>query len=192
MTAFFMMPAAGVLSVIAPDLIPIVLGPQWRPTGALLAILALRGVFQVIEGSQGWLHLSLGRADRWKNWGVLTAVVQAGAVACGIPFGTTGVAVAVTATSALIALPSISYAGRPGGVGVTMVVRAIGPQFLGTATCIAAGWLAKETVLQQFDGISRITASVVLCAAVYLLIVVGVFRLINPLGVILRLIHQLR
>ena len=24
--------------------------------------------FFVIEGSQGWLHLSIGRADRWRNW----------------------------------------------------------------------------------------------------------------------------
>jgi hypothetical protein len=32
----------------------------------------LRGFFQAIEGSQGWLHLSIGRADRWQNWGIVS------------------------------------------------------------------------------------------------------------------------
>src|ERR1700730_18006411 len=91
--AFFMMPAAVILSITAQDLVVIVLGDQWRPTGMLLAILALRGIFLAIEGSHGWLHLSLGRPDRWKNWGVITAFVQVVAVMCGLPFGIKGVAI---------------------------------------------------------------------------------------------------
>ena len=66
--AFFFMPAAAILSVVAEDLTVILLGEKWRMAGFLLSILALRGVFQVVEGSQGWLHLSIGRADRWRNW----------------------------------------------------------------------------------------------------------------------------
>src|SRR5262249_7239070 len=65
--AFFMMPAAALLSVTAEDLTVILLGEKWRAAGLLLTILALRGVFQVVEASQGWLHLSIGRADRWRN-----------------------------------------------------------------------------------------------------------------------------
>src|SRR3984893_7249174 len=63
--AFFVMPLAAILSVTAEDLTVILLGEKWRGAGLLLRIIALRGIYQVVEGSQGWLHLSVGRADRW-------------------------------------------------------------------------------------------------------------------------------
>ena len=113
--AFFFMPAAAILSVTAEDLVVILLGEKWRPAGFLLGIIALRGIFQIVEGSQGWLHLSTGRADRWRNWGIVAAAVQVLAVLAGLPFGATGVAVAVVMTSLVLAIPSISYAGRPVG-----------------------------------------------------------------------------
>lgn len=67
--AFFVMPVAAILSVTAKDVTVILLGAKWQAAGALLGIIALRGIFQVVEMSQGWLHLSIGRADRWRNWG---------------------------------------------------------------------------------------------------------------------------
>jgi len=88
--AFFFMPMAAILSVVAEDLTVILLGEKWRAAGSLLSIIALRGIFQVVEGSQGWLHLSVGRADRWRNWGIVTAAVQIVAVLGGLPFGAKG------------------------------------------------------------------------------------------------------
>ena len=102
--AFFVMPAAAILSVTAEDMTVMLLGEKWRAAGSLLSIIALRGIFQVIEGSQGWLHLSIGRADRWRNWGIVTLVLQIVAVIAGLPFGATGVAVAGVMVSSLIAV----------------------------------------------------------------------------------------
>ena len=62
------------------------------------------------------------------------------AVLGGLPFGATGVAVAVVMTSLLLAVPSISYAGRPIGVGAALVIRAVGQQLIG-AISTAAGRL---------------------------------------------------
>ena len=67
-----------------------------------------RGIFQVVEGFTGLA--ASGRADRWRNWGIVKLVVQVVAVVGGLPFGATGVAVVVVMTSLLIAVPSISYA----------------------------------------------------------------------------------
>ena len=83
MLAFFVMPVAAILSVTAEDLTVILLGEKWRAAGSLLSIIALRGIFNVVEGSQGWLHLSIGRADRWQNWGIVSLVVQVVAVLAG-------------------------------------------------------------------------------------------------------------
>jgi hypothetical protein len=50
--AFFVMPAAASLSVTAQDLTIMLLGEKWQPAGLLLSIIALRGIFHVVEGSQ--------------------------------------------------------------------------------------------------------------------------------------------
>ena len=96
----------------AQDLTVMLLGEKWRPAGLLLSIIALRGIFQVVEGSQDWLHLSRGA----HQGEIVKLVVQVVAVVGGLPFGATGVAVAVVMTSLLIAVPSISYAEMVGEI----------------------------------------------------------------------------
>src|ERR1700730_798524 len=178
--AVFMMPTAAILSVTPPDLTVILLGEKWRAAGLLLSIIALRGIFQVVEGSQGWLHLSIGRADRWRNWGIVSAVVQVVAVLGGLPFGTTGVAVAVVITSVLPAVPSISYAGRPIDIGAALVIRAVGPQLIGAITTAAGGWWLQATALAHCSSFVRVLLSIAFCICIYLIIVVGLFRLTEP------------
>ncbi|HVX58058.1 MAG TPA: oligosaccharide flippase family protein, partial [Candidatus Saccharimonadales bacterium] len=181
MLAFFFMPAAAILSVVAEDLVVLLLGEKWRMTGSLLGILALRGIFQVVEGSQGWLHLSIGRADRWRNWGIITAAVQVAAVLAGLPFGARGVAIAMVMASLLIAVPSITYAGRPIGIGAALVIRAVGPQLIGAIGAAAAGWLLQTTALAGYSDLVRILLSGGFCTGVYLAVVVGLFRLVEPI-----------
>jgi PST family polysaccharide transporter len=188
--AFFVMPAAAILSVTAQDLAVILLGEKWRATGLLLSIIALRGIFQVVEGSQGWLHLSIGRADRWRNWGIVSLLVQLVAVVGGLPFGATGVAVAVVVASLLIALPSITYAGRPIGIGAGLVIRAVGHQLIGAISIAAAGWWLQTTALTHYSGFVRIFLSVAFCISVYLIIVVGLFRLTEPIRVAGKVVYD--
>jgi PST family polysaccharide transporter len=188
--AFFVMPASAILSVTAQDLTVLLLGEKWRPAGFLLSIIAFRGIFQAIEGSQGWLHLSIGRADRWRNWGIVSAVVQVVAIIAGLPFGAPGVAVAVVITSLLLAFPSISYAGSPVGVGAAVVIRTEGPQLIGAISAAAAGWLLQTTALTHYSGIIRIVLSTGFCISTYLIIVVGLFRLTEPFKVVLTVVED--
>ncbi len=179
--AFFVMPASAILSVTGEDLAVILLGEKWRAAGWLLRVIALRGIFQVVEMSQGWLHLSIGRADRWRNWGIVSLAVQIVVVLAGLPFGPTGVAVAGVVASLLLAFPSISYAGRPIGIGSTQVIRAVAPQLIGAISAAAAGWLLQMSALGEWPRLLRIAASASVCACVYLIVVVGLFRLTAPL-----------
>jgi PST family polysaccharide transporter len=187
--AFFVMPAAAILSVTAQDVVVILLGEKWRGAGLLLSILALRGIFHVIEGSQGWLHLSCGRADRWKTWGIISAVVLVLAILGGLPFGPEGVAVARVVTSLLLAFPSISYAGRPLGIGGALVLRAVGRQLLGATITAALGWLLQIAAMEQFSSLFRLFLSTVVCISIYLLIVVGLLRLTEPIRIARRLVQ---
>ncbi len=182
--AFFVMPLSAILSVTAEDLTVILLGEKWRAAGSLLSIIALRGILHVVEGSQGWLHLSVGRADRWRNWGIVSLVVQVVAVLGGLPFGVKGVAVAVVAASWLIAVPSITYAGRPIGIGAALVVRAVLPQLIGAISTAAGGWWLQTTILTDYSSFVRIFLSGGFCVCIYLAIVVGLFRLTEPIRVV--------
>jgi O-antigen/teichoic acid export membrane protein len=191
--AFFAMPTAAILSVTAQDLTVVLLGEKWRAAGLLLSIIALRGIFQAVEGSQGWLHLSIGRADRWRNWGIISLVVQVVAVLGGLPFGAIGVAGAVVMTSLLIAVPSIRYAGRPIGIGAALVIRAVGPQLIGAISTAAGGWWLQTHTLTHYSSLVRILVSAGICVCIYLVIVVGLFRLTEPVNVARRVVQdQLR
>jgi PST family polysaccharide transporter len=181
--AFFAMPAAAILSVTAQDLTVMLLGEKWRAAGLLLSILALRGIFQVVEGSQGWLHLSIGRADRWRNWGVVSLFAQIVAVLGALPFGATGIAIAVVITSLLLAVPSITYAGRPIGIRAAFVIRAVGQQMVGAIATAAGGWWLQTTALAHCSSLVRIFLSIAFCMSIYLIIVVGLFRLTQPIKV---------
>ena len=188
--AFFVMPTAAILSVTAQDLTVMLLGEKWREAGSLLSIIALRGIFQAVEGSQGWLHLSIGRADRWRNWGIVSVVVQFVAVLGGLPFGATGVAVAVVMTNLLIAVPSISYAGRPIGIGAALVIRAVGQQLIGAISTAAGGWWLQTAALTDCSSFVRILLSTGFCISIYLIIVVGLFRLTEPIRLALAIVQD--
>jgi PST family polysaccharide transporter len=181
--AFFVMPAAAILSVTAEDVTILLLGEKWRAAGLLLSIIALRGIFQAVECSQGWLHLSIGRADRWRNWGIVSVVVQLVAVLGGLPFGATGVAGATVIASLLLAVPSISYAGRPIGIGAALVTRAVGQQLIGAISSAAGGWWLQTATLAHYSSFARIVLSAGVCISIYLIIVVGLFRLTEPIKV---------
>jgi PST family polysaccharide transporter len=183
MLAFFVMPMAAILSVTAEDVTGILLGEKWRAAGSLLSIIALRGIFNVVEGSQGWLHLSIGRADRWQNWGIVSLIVQIVAVAGGLPYGAKGVAIAAVIASMLIAVPSIIYAGRPIGIGAPLVFRAVGPQLIGAISTAALGWWLQTMFLGDYSSFVRIFVSGIFCTCIYLAIVVGLFRLTEPIRV---------
>jgi O-antigen/teichoic acid export membrane protein len=184
--AFYIMPMAAILSVTARDVTVILLGEKWHAAGVLLGILALRGIFSVIESAQGWLHLSIGRADRWKNWGFVSLGVMIVATAAGLPFGPIGVAAGGVIASVVIALPSVVYAGSPIGIGATLVIRAVGPQLIGAIATAAGGWWLQSTALADATAPVRILLSVSFCACIYLFIVVGLFRLTAPVRIAMQ------
>jgi O-antigen/teichoic acid export membrane protein len=188
--AFFVMPTAAILSVTGKDVTVMLLGEAWRNSGLLLSIMALRGVVEFIEMSQGWLHVSSGRADRWKNWGFVSAAIRVIAILAGLPFGAKGVVIALVVAGWLLALPSVIYAGRPLGIGAALVMRAVGAPLLGAIIAGAAGWWLQSIFFAELSSIARIFFSAGLCASIYLLIVVGVLRITEPIMIVSRLVQD--
>jgi len=190
MLAFYVMPAAAILSVTAQDIVITLLGERWRETGVLLSIFALRGLFQVVQSSQGWLHLAIGRPDRWKNWGIVTALVQVVAVLAGLPFGPMGVAIAIAVAGALISFPAVGYAGRPVGIDAASAFQSVKRQLIGSILTVIVGWGLQLTVFAHIPSPERMILSAGICALFYLTIVAGLFRLTEPMRVAGRLLQD--
>jgi PST family polysaccharide transporter len=188
--AFFAMPAFGVLAVTATDLIPFLLGKKWASAGVLLSILAIRGIPQSVERTLGWLHVTAGRTDRWMRWGIFGMCAHLIALFIGLPFGPRGVVIAYVILMFLLFVPAVSYAGKPLGIGAGDVIKAVWRQMAGSLIAVAAGFLLRWTI---FAGASVIAMSAGLGTAylaIYCAVVVGVFRLQMPLGVVLLLVRD--
>lgn len=181
--AFYAMPAFGLLAVTAQDIVVIILGEKWRFTGALVAILALRGIPHVVERTLGWLHVPAGRSDRWMRWGVFACAVQLVVLFCGLPFGTIGIATAYVIAMYVMFIPAIAYAGNPVGIGVKDVLRATGPQLIAALAATGAAFALRFWVLDGAKMIIRLPLLIAACSGLYLAIAVGIFKLTHPLQV---------
>jgi hypothetical protein len=76
-------------------------------------------------------------------------------------------------------------------------MRAVAPQLIGALATAAAGWLLQMTVSSHWPSLLRIVSSAAACTAIYLVIVVGLFGLREPIRVArsvveVRLISKVR
>ncbi len=185
--AFFAMPAFGLLAVTSRDLIVLLLGSKWSNSGILLSVLALRGIPHTIERTAGWLHVTAGRTDRWMRWGLLLVATHLIALLAGLPFGPAGVVTAYVVLMFMLAMPAISYAGRPLGIGVTDLLQAIWRPLVGTLTSVIVCFGLRYAIAAQMPVASRIVVLGTTFATLYCALVVGLFRTRTPVRTSLSL-----
>ena len=190
--SFFSAPAFAILAVIGQDFVVLLLGQKWAPAGPLLCIFAVRGIAHSIERTMGWLHVATGRADRWMRWGVYSAVVQLLALAAGLPFGVTGVAVAYAIAMFGLFVPALVYSGHPLGIRSRDVLQAIGPQTAAGLAAVAVGFMVQLEFLADFSLLMRIFVSGLICLVTYLAIAVGLFRVTAPLQLAFSVLRDFR
>jgi PST family polysaccharide transporter len=82
------------------------------------------------------------------------------------------------------------YAGRPVGIGVKDVLRAVGPQTAAALITVAIGFAVQRAFLADFSQLARFVVSVPICVVAYLTVVVGVFKLTGPLQLAFSLLHD--
>lgn len=187
--AFYAMPAFGILAITSQDLIVILLGAKWAAAGALLSVLALRGIPHSAERTMGWLHVVAGRTDRWLRWGVLATCVQLLALFCGLPFGPFGIVWAHVVSMFLLFVPALAYAGRPLGIGGRDVMMALAAPLAGALAVTGAGFAFRASLLAGLPPIERMAILVPAYLAVYLVVVMGLFRVTAPMRVCVSLLR---
>lgn len=197
-TAFVGMGIAADFTIVGKDLIRVLLGPGWDTAGIIFTFFAPAIGIMLVNGIHGWLHVSLGRADRYLAWGILEWFATVALFLAGLPWGPQGIAVAWGVSYWTLTLPSLAYAGKPIGLTMGPVVGAI---WRYVAAALAAGFiaalaLARISSLAGATGmggaLGRILAGTALFAGLYIGAVVLLHGGLAPLKKIVKLMRELR
>lgn len=97
MLAISAIPLMVFVSCAAPELVQLVLGPEWLPAAILVSVLAIGGARETVLYITPSLMKGLGRSGLIVRYEILAAVVQVGGIIIGLQFGLLGVAVGYAA-----------------------------------------------------------------------------------------------
>jgi O-antigen/teichoic acid export membrane protein len=184
--AFVGMPLSAMLTLMGNDVVLLLLGPQWNEAGQILTAMGPAvGVF-LVYGSHGWLHLSLGHADRWFRWGFVGSVVTVISFIVGLPFGARGVAVGYAVSCYVLLLPGLYYAGRPVKLGLRSIVHTIWKPYVAAFVAGAVVWVMRHSihatavVFNGFGAVIKIVIVLSLCSGLYLILIICLNRSTKP------------
>ncbi len=123
--AFVGMGLAGGLTLIGKDLIRLLLGRGWEPAAHIFTFFAPGIGVMILYHTHGWIHLSIGRADRWFLWGIVELIVTCVLLLGGLHWGPQGIAAAWCISFWILTIPAMWYAGKPIGLGVGTILAVV-------------------------------------------------------------------
>lgn len=118
-------PAMTGLVVVAPDLVPIVLGKQWKDAVPVVQILALVGLLQALAAWNGSILMGLGKANTLFRATLSFLVLYVFAFVVGVHWGIKGTAVAYAIASATLEAVYLLLTTRALGISFFKPVRAL-------------------------------------------------------------------
>lgn len=185
--AFIGMPLSAMLTLAGKDIILLVLGPQWTKAGEIFCFFGTSIGIMLIYGTQGWLHLSLGRPDRWLRWGIFECIATTAFFIIGLPFGAEGVAIGYSISFYILAAPCLMYAGKPINLPLCHIISSIWRYF---AAALIAG-LFSFTILYKINFMFsifthlnvffRILIASTLCLSFYLILITLFYQSLYPI-----------
>jgi O-antigen/teichoic acid export membrane protein/glycosyltransferase involved in cell wall biosynthesis len=195
--AFLGMGLAADLTLVGKDLIRVLLGPGWEESGRIFTFFGPGIGVMILYYTHGWIHLSIGRADRWFRWGCVEVVVTCLLFLAGLPWGPVGIAVAWTASFWLLTIPALWYAGRPIGFEITPVLAVVWRYLL---AALLAG-VATAAITRMFPSLGMVPGAtgalvrvIVISLSLGVLYLGGVVLLhggFEPLYQIMRLLREM-
>jgi O-antigen/teichoic acid export membrane protein len=185
------------LTLVGKDLIRVLLGPAWGETGRIFTYFGPGIGLMLLYGTHGWVHLSIGRADRWFRWGIIEFCVTLFLFLLGLHWGPVGIALAWTISFSVLLVPSFWYAWKPTGVDFTPVLAVIWRYLLGAALAggLTAGLSANVPVLVRMNGATGSMVRLVIVSsifvAIYLASVIALHRGFGPVRQVADLVGEM-
>jgi len=124
-------------ALVGEDLIRFLFGPGWEEAGRIFALFGPGIGVMLLYNTHGWIHLSIGRPERWFRWGLMEFVCTVTLFLMALRWGPSGIAFAWTASYFLLMFPGFWYAGKPIGLGIGPVLAVIWKFF---AASVGAGF----------------------------------------------------
>ena len=191
--ALISFPLSAVLTIVGKDLIVLILGSQWEEAGVIFTALGPGIGMTILYSTHGWLHISLGRADRWFRWGIIAFIATVIFYLIGLPFGPLGVAIAYSASSYILIIPALIYAGKPIKLTYRFFWRSMGIYFLPAVAAACICWFVTHCLnaFGEWNILLRIVVPSILCLIIYLAFVVSFHRSVEPLLQFVRLFQEM-
>lgn len=135
---------SGALTLVGSNVIALLLGPGWEPAGKIFTYFGPGIGAMILYYIHGWIHLSIGRADRWLRWGIVESVVTFLCFLVALPWGPAGIAAAWTASFWLLLIPAFWYALIPIQINVKSIIGVVW-KYIAAALLAALGysWIAS-------------------------------------------------
>lgn len=154
--------AAGfaLLAALGPQVVEVLLGPDWAPSGLIVSALAVGGVFRSLVQICYWIYMSQGLATAQLKYFAVAQPLLIAVTLAGLPWGAIGVAVAHSIGFSLYWAASLLWVGRVAqiGVGPLFLDAARGVLLFGAPAGLAA-WLAV-TLTPAFNPVLEILIGV--------------------------------
>lgn len=170
------------LSVVAPQFVRVIFGPQWGRSVFLVQILALASLPQSIGTTVGWIYNSQGRTDIEFRWGIFSVVIVALSFIIGLRWNVEGVAVAYAIATLLLTYPSFAIPFKLIDLKVSHLFRQLSPileAVLGMGGIVFALRLFLEDTLKISDLItlaSTVAVGTVTYAGLLFILDRGLYR----------------
>ncbi|MHC4549497.1 MAG: lipopolysaccharide biosynthesis protein [Planctomycetota bacterium] len=166
------LPGIAFLIATSDWLVAVLLGPQWGESAHLLAILGVGALLEPLGSTTGWLLISQGRTREMLRLALVDAPLRFGLVAAALPWGASGVAVAV-AVRTFVYFPLLCLVvGRKGPVRARDICKpAVAPAL--AAAGVLAALLAFRTWVVFSAPLAALAASLAVAMAVALTILVA-------------------
>lgn len=184
--AFVGMGLGGDLTLTGKDVVRVVLGPGWEESGRIFLFFGPGVGLMLIHGVHGWIHLSIGRADRWLRWTIAEFGFTAFLFFASLPWGPDGMAAAWTISFCAMTFPALWYAGRPIRFGFAQAVAPTWKYILasligGVLSAAALHTLLAHSATTVGEAIGRIAIASALFSVLYLGSVVALHRGFEPI-----------
>jgi O-antigen/teichoic acid export membrane protein len=195
--ALFGMGIGADFALVGKDLIRFLLGPGWDEAGRIFALFGPGIGVMLLYNTHGWVHLSIGRPERWFRWGLLEFVCTASLFLLALHWGPYGIALAWTVSYFILMFPGFWYAGQPIGMGIGPVFAVIW-KFFAASVVAGLGTALIIRVLPHFaagsgapDAFMRMAADSFIFFALYLGGVIAFHLGLKPINETISLLRDL-
>src|SRR5579863_2009993 len=185
------------LALVGEDIIRFLFGPGWEEAGRIFALFGPGIGVMLLYNTHGWIHVSIGRPERWFRWGLMEFVCTVTLFLLTLRWGPSGIALAWTTSYFLLMFPGFWYAGKPIGLGIGSVLAVIWKFF---AASVGAG-CGTSLIVRAMPDIAmtmgapgafvRVVSVSLIFVGLYLGGVIALHQGLKPLREAVSLFHDL-